>query len=157
MADTTTKFDVIPGIIVYARLALENKKGPLTLTFKYQKGSDLSACLSTVKKLPDQMNCQQHKTKPHTMEIRTLTNEFLYLAFETEKGVSFTVDVKFNEFVRNSEKRVSYLSPAKMKLASLPTIEESPVGRDKVDMNMTNAENWMDIRKIKTVKQIVLN
>jgi len=150
--DTTTKFDVIPGVISYARLPLLNKKGPLTLTFRYSKGQDdLSACLSQVKLLPDQMNCQVHRQKPHTLEVRTLTNDFLYISLETQKGACFTVEVKFNEY-RNTSSRVSYRSPAVEKMATLPVIEELPYSAELINMNRTNSSNWLEIRKIKTVK-----
>ena len=32
---TSTKFEVIPGVTTYARLSIEEKKGPLTFTFNY--------------------------------------------------------------------------------------------------------------------------
>jgi len=139
IVDTTTKFDVIPGVISYARLPMADKKGPLTLTFRYSKGSDLSASLSQVKLLPDHMNCQVHRQKPHTMEVRNLTSDFLYMSFATQKGVSFTVEYKFNDYVRNDSSRVSYRSPAMEKMATLPTIEELPVSKDLLNMNRTNS------------------
>lgn len=123
-------------MISYARLSIEEKKGPLTFTFNYQKPSDLSVCLSTVKKLPDQMNCQLHRKNPRTMEIRTLTNEFVYISFESQRGASFTVEVKFAEpRDRNTCSRVSYRSPAGLKLSALPVIEEDPASKEIINMN----------------------
>ena len=80
------------------------------------------------------MNCQLHRKNPRTMELRTLTNEWLYISFDSQKGSNFTVDVKFAE-PRKSTSRVSYRSPAGIKLTSLPVIEEDLTTREIINMN----------------------